>query len=411
MSIFRNRNFTIYFSGQFVSRVGNSVNTLALMWLAHVLSNSTFLMSLVLAASVIPRVLIAPVMGVLVDRWPKRKALIITDISRFLIVGALTVMIYTHTASILVLILFSAVMSVYSSVTMSAFRVVQKHIVNEGQLLQANSLTQTSYTISLILGPAIAGALIGLSGISVAFAVDAATFAVSFLTLMVITVPEPTIEKKPFTGKSIFQDIKHGAKVAMSFPQLRVMLPFMLLYNFFVMAIDNLLIIQYVANVLGKGAETVGLINSFMAIGALVGSVALSVVTEKFGKDRLLVVNMIISALGIGLTGITTFVPLICFYFFTAGFCMSIVNVVFWTRIQEAVPSQYLGAVFGMLGSVFEAASPLAQLVFGGIAVLIPVGTVIAGMGFLAVLAGCGFLLTPGLRKQKSITDPDTAQV
>jgi MFS transporter, DHA3 family, macrolide efflux protein len=406
-AIFKNRNFSIYFFGQFVSRIGNSVNLLALMWLAHILSNSaansTFQMSLVLAASVVPRVLIAPVMGVLVDRWPKRKALIITDVSRFVLVAVLTVLAYTNTATIPALIVFSALMSVFSAVTMSAFRVVQKHIVEEGQLLQANSLFQTSLNVSQIIGPAIAGALIGLAGVGTAFAVDAATFAVSVVTLAIVSVREPERVRKPFTGVSILQDMRTGAAVALSFPTLRVMLPFMLLYNFLITAVDNLLIIQYVANVLHQGAEAVGLINSSLAIGSLVGSLLLSLVVAKWGRNRLLVVNIVISSLCIAATGITPFVALICLYYFIGGFCMSIVNVVFWTNIQEAVPSQHLGAVFGMLGSVFESVAPLSQLVFGGIALLFPVGGLMSALGLLAALAGTGFLLTPAMRNPKRV--------
>jgi MFS family permease len=409
-AIFKNRTFALYFSGQFVSRVGNSVNLLALMWLAHVLSsssaNSTFLMSLVLAASVVPRVLIAPVMGVLVDRWPKRKTLIITDISRFVLVSVLTVLAWTDTATIPALIAFSALMSVFSAVTMSAMRVVQKHIVDDGQLLQANSLFQTSLNVSQIIGPSIAGALIGLTGVGTAFALDAATFAFSVVTLFLITVREPETVRKPFTGLSVLQDIKFGAKVALSFPQLKILLPFMLLYNFLITAVDNLLIIQYVANVLHQGPAAVGAINSSLAIGSLVGSLLLSFVVGKWGRSRLLVINMVISSLCIAATGITPYVALICLYFFIGGFCMSIVNVVFWTSIQEAVPSQHLGAVFGMLGSVFECVVPVSQLVFGGIALLFPVGGVMSAMGLLAALAGAGFLLNPTIRGGKSM---DTA--
>ncbi len=405
-AIFKNRNFAIYFTGQFISRIGNSVNLLALMWLAHILSNSasnsTFQMSLVLAASVVPRVLIAPVVGVLVDRWPKRKALIITDISRFVLVTVLAVLAVTKTATIPALIAFSALMSVFSAVTMSAFRVVQKHIVEEGQLLQANSLFQTSLNVSQIIGPAIAGALIGLTGVGTAFAIDAATYAVSVITLSLVSVREPERVRKPLTGLSILHDIKTGAVVALSFPNLRVLLPFMLLYNFLITAVDNLLIIQYVANVLHQGAAAVGLINSSLAIGSLVGSLLLSLVVAKWGRNRLLVVNIVISSLCIAATGITPFVSLICVYYFIGGFCMSIVNVVFWTSIQEAVPSQHLGAVFGMLGSVFESVAPLSQLVFGGVALLFPVGGLMSVLGLLAALAGTGFLLSPAIRGGQS---------
>jgi MFS transporter, DHA3 family, macrolide efflux protein len=322
--IFRNRDFTLYFLGQFISRIGNSVNILALVWFAHILTNSTFQMSLVLVAGVIPRVLLAPVTGVLVDRWPKRRTMMITDMVRCIIVASLAASVFTHTANIPVLIVFNILMSVFSTASTPGQRVLQRHIVDEGQLLQANSLLQSSLNISQIAGPALAGALIGWVGVGPAFVVDAATFAASFLTLMAITVREPDVVKKPLTGISIVRDIKMGTKVTMEIPTMRVLLPFMLLFNFLLSAVENLLIVQYVANVLHRGPDIVGL----------------------------------------------------------------------------------LGAVFGMLGSVFEGVTPVSQLVFGAIAAALPVGGVMTTIGILAALAGCGFLLNPALKQPVTAETP-----
>lgn len=77
---------------------------------------------------------------------------------------------------------------------------------------------------------------------------------------------------------------------------------------------------------------------------------------------------------------------------------MSIVNISFFTGIQEQIPIDALGRVWALLGAVFDGATPLSQVVFGELAAVVPLGSLISIMGGMAALAGLGAFFHPAVR-------------
>ena len=403
MAIFRNRSFTFFFTGQFISRIGDGLFLLAMVWMMHSLTNSALQMSLVLIANLIPRIFLNPFSGALADRWRKQRTMISTDLIRAVLLGLLGTLTLMGTATPLVLILFSFVLSIFTTLFSTSYMVMQRRIVDSDQLLQANSLQQTSQTLAAIIGPAIAGVLIGIMGTGPAFLIDGASFILSALTLVFVHVEEPERSKKPLTAGTLVQDVKAGAKIVFSYPSLRVLLPSMLLFNFFIIALENLLLVQFVANVLHRGSTIVGLMEASGALGALVGGLFLSLVTTRLDSDRLLIACLVVTAVSIALVGLFREIWLVAFLLFIGALAMSFVNITFFTGIQKAVPSEKLGTVFGMLGTVFNAVTPLSQLVFGGLATWFAADHLITAMGVLGTLAALVSLFNPELRKRKVV--------
>lgn len=412
LTLFKNRNFSLFFAGQAVSRLGDSIYLLALVWMAHVLANSTFLMSVVLAAGVIPRIIIAPVMGVLVERWPKKATMIVSDALRGVFVVGLTIMAYEGYATAWLLIVMSFILATISTAATPAYVVLQKVIAPKDMLLAANSVNQTVLNITQIAGPAIAGLLIGLGGLSISFAIDAVTFGVSVLSLLFVSAVEPTRTRTPLTTSSVLGDIVSGMKIFMSFPMVKALTPFILIYTFSVVAVENLLIIQFIANTLhvAKPTEAVGAINASMAGGELIGSLLVAFVAAKLSREKLMLFNIIIASLCIFGVGFSHSVSVICGLFFVGGLCVSMVNLAFFTSIQEAVPNEALGRVWAILGAVFNAVIPISQLLFGGIAGVVPLGALISALGVIGVLAGASAFLHPAVRKRSVLNNAAGSQ-
>jgi MFS transporter, DHA3 family, macrolide efflux protein len=410
LTLFKNRNFSIFFAGQSISRLGDSIYTLALVWMAHVLSNSTFLMSAVLAAGVIPRIVIQPVTGVLVERWSKKVTMMTADVLRGLLVTVLAIMAYTHFATAWMLIVLSFVLTTLSTLASPAYIVLQKVIVPQDMLLKANSVNQTVVNITQIAGPAVAGLLIGFGGLGISFAADAVSFGIAALSLLFVSVAEPKRTNTPLTPASIFGDIVGGMKIFLSFPMVKALTPFMLLYSFAVVAVENLLIVQFIANTLhvANATTAVGSVNASMAVGELVGSLLVALVATKMSREKLFLFNMIISAISVIGIGFAHSVLVIGILYFIGGVCMSMVNLAFFTAIQEAIPSEALGRVWAVLSAVFYGVIPVSQLLFGGIATWVPVGTLISALGLLGALAGASAFLHPAIRRGPSF-QPNTA--
>ncbi|KPV45565.1 MFS transporter [Alicyclobacillus ferrooxydans] len=414
-SVFGNRNFLLFFGGQLISRLGDGIYTLGLVWMMHVLTNSTLLMSLTLAASFLPRVVLGPMAGVLADRWRKRRILIVTDAVRFLLLMALTYLTFSHHVTAWILIVFSFILAAASTLFTPAYTVLQKRIVAEDQLMQANSLQQVSINISQIAGPALAGIFVGTVGIGAAFAIDAGTFIVSLLGLTFVQVSEPVRVHERLSIRALFQEMGGGVAVLKGVPTVRALTPFMLVFNFMLAALENLLLVQFLSNTLGQGPLIIGLVTAAGAVGELLSGTVLVFVQTKWTSTRGLVVNMVITALCITAVGFSPYAWMVGVLMFITGFCMSIVNISFFTGIQQQIPIDALGRVWALLGALFDGATPLSQVVFGELAAIVPLGPLISIMGGMATLAGLGAFLHPAVRSAKSpseaaVLEPSTLQ-
>lgn len=399
VSVLRNRNFLLFFGGQLVSRLGDAIYSLGLVWLMHVLTNSTLYMSFTLAAGIIPRIIFGPVAGVFVDRWPKRVTLIGTDVVRLFLVSGLAALTFTHHVSALLLIIFSFVLATMSTLFAPSYYVLQKHIVAEDNLTQAYSWQTVSTNIAQIGGPALAGLIIGSFGLGTGFAIDAATFLVSLTAFLLVRVNEPPIVRQKLSVEGVFADMGGGIAALKKVPAVRALTPFMLGYNFLLAALENLLLVQFLANVLHKGAFTIGIVMACAAVGELVSSTTLALLRTKWTSSRGLVLNMIISAVSLSSIGFMRVAWAVGLLMFIAGFCMSIVNISFFTGIQEAIPTDVLGRVWALLGALFDSSTPLAQVIFGSVAVIFPLGNIISTLGAVAALAGVGAFLHPAIRR------------
>lgn len=406
-SILRSRNFLLFLSGQFISRLGDSMNTLALVWMMHVLTNSAFMISLLLIATMLPGIFIQPVTGALVDRWRKRRTMMLTDIGRGVLVLGLAVLTMSDHASPWMLIAMAFVLSTLTTMFSPAFTVMQKEMVQNESLLQARSFQQISTNISQIAGPALAGIIVGFAGLSVAFYANASTFAVSFLSLLLIRHTEAAPEKQKLSVQALFHDISDGARVLRANRQLRLLTPFMLAYSFAIAGLENLLLVQFVANTLHGGAFEVGIMNGCLAAGELVSSLMLTVSKRNWNTARNLFINIVITSLSIGMMGFFHHYWTTGAAMFVAGFCMTIVNLSFFTGIQQTVPTDSLGRVWALLGAVFQGIVPPSQLVYGALAVFLPAGQLISVSGFVGAAIGLVALLNPTLRS----ADQDVASL
>ncbi|MCL6452101.1 MAG: MFS transporter [Alicyclobacillus sp.] len=395
-SIWKNRSFIFFFSGQLISKLGDGIYTLALVWMMHVLTNSAILLSLTLAVGVIPRIFFGPVIGVFVDRWPKRTTLIVTDLVRAGLLIPFSILTFLHHTPPWLVLLLSFVLATAATLFSPAYVVAQKAVVTGDALLQANALRQVSTNISQIAGPSLAGFIIGFCGLGSAYAVDAGTFLVSAASLLFVHFQEPP----RVSGKvTVMRDIRQGARILVDIPLLRALTPVMLVYNFFACGLENLLIVQFVSNVLHLGVVAVGAMSTCIAVGELVSGLAMSLLNRFVKDQRVFVLCMLVASFAFFWIDFTRSIYVMGGLLFVAGFCITIINVLFFTNIQLMVPSDALGRVSVLLLSVFDSVTPLSQMFFGAMAALLPAGFLISGIGACGMLTGFAAFLFPSIRR------------
>jgi MFS family permease len=142
-------------------------------------------LSYVLAARLVPAVLFTLLGGVIVDRFPRRIALLASDVAQGAAVTAITILVGTHRISLLSLVLMALVFGLGDAVFFPAAMAVTPELVPNDQLVGASALNGTSKQLARVLiGPALGGVVVGLLGTAWGFGIDAASFAVSTVTLM-----------------------------------------------------------------------------------------------------------------------------------------------------------------------------------------------------------------------------------
>ena len=181
------RSFQLLTAGQFTSTIGDYCYAVALPWL--VLSNhgSVILLGTVLACYGVPRMVVIPVGGVLADKIGPRTVMLMADAARCVLVAALAVLAARHTASLASLGPVAALIGAGEGLFLPASFALMPSLLNEEQLAAGNAISTAAVQAGSLLGPALGGALVATTRASTwAFVIDAASFAVSALTLALI---------------------------------------------------------------------------------------------------------------------------------------------------------------------------------------------------------------------------------
>ncbi len=390
----RHRDFALLWSGQSISLVGDGVYTVALALETLRIDNHPLALSLVLAARLLPTVLLLVAGGVIVDRVPRRLAMLASDSTRGVAVAVVAALVALGTLQIWELVVISAVFGAADALFYPAATAVTPEILPADLLLQGSALNHTSQTVSqALIGPALGGLVVATLGYQWGFAIDAASFAVSAGCVIAMSSrprPEPS-------GHSPLADAREGLRYVRSQRWLWVSLVAAGLANFAAFSPLSVLVPLLVRNVLGQGPLALGLV---LAAGGVGGGVT-AIVVARFGAPRLRITSMwagwaVSAAAIVGLA----FAPNVWFagaFAFVITGTLMYGNILWYPIMQEIVPPELLGRASSVDWLVSLSLSPLGVLVSGALAGVI--GTRVTMLiGGCISLALCGVLFVPGVR-------------
>jgi MFS family permease len=181
------RSFRLLCGGQFASTIGDFCYAVALPWLVLSAHGGAILLGLVLACYGVPRTVLIPVGGVLADKVGPRTLMLAADAARCVLVAGLAVLAARHTASLAALGPIAALIGAGEGLFIPASFAIMPSLLDGERLAAGNALSTAAMQAGSLLGPALGGALVAVTRASTAaFAVDAASFGVSALTLLLI---------------------------------------------------------------------------------------------------------------------------------------------------------------------------------------------------------------------------------
>ena len=348
-------DFALLWSGQTVSLVGDGVFSIALALETLRLSPKAGSLSLVLAARVVPTVLLLLFAGALTDRLSRRAIMLASDVLRGAVVAAIAALAGTGSLRVWLLVLLSALFGVGDAFFVPAFTALVPGILPDELLVQANALTGTSQLLAqALVGPALGGLLVATAGTAWSFAFDAMTFGVSTLCLAALRTP-PVPAPAP---RSVVGDVREGLRYTRSQPWLWWTILGAGLANFAIFAPTGVLLPLLIRHSLHAGAFALGAV---MAAGGLGGVVAAGVL-GRYGAPRRRVTTMwsgwMVAALLFAGLGVAANLGETTALYGLAWFCVSVGSFIWTPLMQQLVPDELLAGSPRWIGWCHSASPP-----------------------------------------------------
>ncbi|HOW44005.1 MAG TPA: MFS transporter [Candidatus Aminicenantes bacterium] len=399
-----NQSFFILWQGQLVSAFGDVIYAIALGFWILAQTGSTALMGALLAAASLPRVLVSPFAGVLIDRSDRKRLLILTDTIRGIAVALVGVAALLGFARTWMLFAAAIVIGLGGAFFNPAVASALPDMVRRDRLVQANSLFHMIYTLSGLAGNSVGGFLFKILGAPVMFFINGLSYLFSALVIPFIRIPrvEARVERSPFLS-----DLKEGFAFIWRFIGLRHLLAFAAIMNFFA-SMGVMLILPLFEHQRHLGPVLYGLVMACFTGGLLAGLLFSSIVRIRpASRFRLFAACGLISSLSMILFPLSLHFPLMALLAFAGGAASALLNMFMTSVIQLTVTQEMRGKVFGILGGISTGLMPLALVTGGVLAEFIPIRILISASFAFTILLYLPLFASAAFRRTITF-DPDT---
>jgi MFS family permease len=394
LATLRQRNFALLWFGGLISMTGDWVLFIALPIYVYTLTGSALATSVMFIAQRIPSLLLGSVAGVFVDRWDRKRTMVIANL--LLALGLLPLLAVQSVEQLWIVYVVAFVESALGQFFRPAENALLPQLVGEEQLIAANSLNTLNNNLARLVGPAVGGVIAGLVGLSGVILLDVASFLVAGALIALISgastrASHPSAATSNTVGAwvAVWREWLAGLRLV------RHERPIMVVFMMLAIAalgegIMGVLFVVFVNRVLRGGALEIGWLMSAQAIGGLLGGLLVGSASRLLTPARLIGLSGILfGALDLAIFNYPAYIPGI-----TLGLILfalvGIPGVGFMTGVsallQTSVADQYRGRIFGALGTTQG--------------LLMMIGTISAGalgdrLGVVTVLnmQGCGYIL------------------
>jgi MFS transporter, DHA3 family, macrolide efflux protein len=391
--LFSNRNFVALWVGQMLSFLGEYFNMLAIPILINRLTGSAMMVGFSMIANAIPSLLLGPLAGVFVDRWDRRKVMIISNLLRAaLVLCLLTIHSVEQVWVFYVIGFLNACISQFFLPARGA--TLPLIITDKSDLLAANGLMQIIQMVGLLAGPGLAGFAIGLWGEKVAFIANSLGYLCSAAAVMTMRVPHTTPGiSNGYSVRAVLADLREGLTFLFTS---RVMMGVMICLSVAMLGIGgiNVVWVPYLQRTFGIGAVGLGIVDSAQGAGMLVSGLALGFLAGRLRKSLMGSVGLMVIGVFFGLMGYSPLFPMIVVESFFAGLFLVPVQSALSTIQQLAVPDLKRGRVGSSMNAVTTVATLLSMAFASFFGEKIGLRNVYLVIGVFIVLSGIlGFSL------------------
>ncbi len=360
----RHRNYRLFFWGQLVSLIGTWMQQTAMSWFVYQITNSKLLLGVVAAMGSAPMMLSSIWGGSLADRYPKRSILLATQTAQMICAFFLAAGVWAGFATPLFIIAVAAFNGLAMGFDMPARQAFTVEMTSREDLLNAISLNSSIVNGARVVGPSVAGLLIGVVGVAMCFFLNGLTFVAVIAGLLMMRL-QPF--QRPAHLVSTGEHAWNGIVYSMKHQRVRTILLLFLAVGVFGWSYA-VLMPAFARDVLNRGANGYGIVMSASGTGAFIGALVVATYGHLFTPRRLALGGVwLFSAALFALSLSRNFYVALAFLF-VAGFGMLLFFSTSNTVLQTIVPDEMRGRVMGVWSLVFGAMIPLGSLEAGAVA-------------------------------------------
>lgn len=384
----RNRNYRLYWCGQVVSLSGTWMQRIAQSWLVLQITHSPLALGTVTTVQFAPILILSLFGGVLADRVPKWRFLMLTQTVMAFQALILAILVSTGNVQLIHIYILAAVLGIANALDNPTRQAFVIELVGREDLPNAVALNSTIFNTSRIVGPALGGLLIAAFGVAGCFYINAFSF-LGVIGGLLLMDPARFFAGRPVRSGKVFGQIGEGLRYAVSTPD--IALPLILMAVLGTFGYNFTVILPLIADeVLHTGAIGFGGLTAAMGVGSLLA--ALGVAYRGRATRKTLLAGATGFSILLFLVALSHWWLLTIPLLVALGLCSIIFSTTANTRLQIVAPGHMRGRVMSIYQLLFAGTTPFGSLIIGalaersGVQWAVAIVSAVCGLGVIAAL-------------------------
>lgn len=390
-----NKNFFLLWQGQLVSCLGDAFYSMALGFWVLDKTGSSAIMGMLMAAVSIPRIIIGPFAGVIVDRFDRKKLILLGDFIRGIGMIFVGYAAFNNFLEVWMVMVVGIVCGICSAFFNPAISSVIPDLVSSDNIVKANSAQQMATSTTHLIGSVSGGFIYSILGASVMFIFNGISYIVSTISEMFIDIPK--VERKN-TELTIKEDFKEGIKFTFGFRGfvmlLSVAFSLNFLYAMFFLLLRPLFMMEE-----SLGVARFGIISAFQSIGMISASIILTKVNIKAeNRSKVMLPALFSQSLFFFLGILVNNFYFMCLCFSLGSFLNTISNTVSTSSMMVVIPQDMRGKVMSIVFTLSMGIHPIGTLVGGILGDIFYPRTIMIGCFLIGIIVSIPILFSKSVK-------------
>lgn len=362
------RDFALVWWSQVLSQVADGVSKLALLWFVYSITGSALQTTVIGLLQALPPIVLGPVIGVVVDRLPKKAILICSDLARAVLIGLVPCWVSVESFTVQSLYVLTFLNGIATAMFVPTLSSSVPLMVKKKQLTAANALLQGTTSLGIIIGPVVSGLGIAFSGSQDVLCINAVTYLASAAFLFPLRLSAGMTTSPPERRRTTaIEDLFDGIRYTLTTRRTILLLIILAsLYTFASGAFTTLFPV-FGKSLLSLGPVEVGYLWSWLGVGLLLVSLCLVRLTEWNLRRRVSIITLSSAVGGLALCGLVwaSNITVATLLVLLIGMGLGAWTPIAWGMIQEISPAHMVGRVMALYTAIATATSMAGMTFFG----------------------------------------------